>query len=71
MCVHQPAPVTVQTMQAGHKHKDLGAAGGALQHVAVQRGVDYQRGVQTGCLGKSREEEQRSKLEGYTEMEIS
>lgn len=41
-------------MQTGHKHTDLSAEGDALQHVAVQPGVDYQRGAQTGWLMESK-----------------
>lgn len=46
--------VAAQTMRAGHKHRDLSAEGDALQHVAVQSGMDYQRGVQTDWLVESR-----------------
>lgn len=41
-------------MQTGHKHTELSAEGAALQHVAVQPGLDYQNGAQTGWLVESK-----------------
>lgn len=52
-------------MQAGHKHRDLSAEGDALQHVAVQSGMDC-KGGSADRLAVGEQGAQRYMLTGCT-----